>query len=810
MKTRLCILLICLLNFVSAQHHKDKIKDSKFRGYEMNFRETSPDGRWFTFYKVYDANSDTLVVVNRENPKEQYSKVKVLNYRWSNNRIIFKYSDYTEVFDYLKNKHWRLPSCQSLGVVQNSNLLALYNSGKVSIYDLQKEKLTDSIQSVTKMFYTNERVLTQVEDGKEYELYELGSVTKSLVYCSQFPISSVIALRNGSCLIMQTKEGRAHDIVYHDGSSKKDFKISQYSLPAFTFATGYQRSDGSLIISLERSKPKRPDYEPEIWASSDNAFYEKYKNSETTEYLWNPLKEKLIPLGSPELNRVVDIDNKDYFLQFSFSEMQDYTTQEVPSKVYRYDINNNQYQYLDTLKGAANFSSKGQYIIYKKGEFWKLVNLNSSVSTLIQDHGFSGSYFTDTNKIIFDGTAGIWEYNIKTSKLRPSFNKEVGKYKILNHKSSLGFDSLLFELNFGSKTLQNNFIFEVFDRASLIKSIYKKAGDKFVKLISSSPSKLVFQKTDHSENHYLFAEEDYNLPKQFIDLSSSQQKKVLFSSNVNDPAKTKIRIQVIDYKNSDNIDLKGVLYYPLNYTPGKKYPMVVNVYQTQSDKKNKYALSLEHSTDIGFDIRTLIEKGYFVYLPDIVFNSKGTGISALDCVERSLDALKNHTAINFEKMALNGHSHGGYITNFIATHSKRFATYISGAGNVDLVRSYHSLNENFGSPFYWQFEGGQYEIFVPFVKNKELYYRNSPINYVEHISAPVLLWNGKKDINIESGQVVEFYIALKRNNKKATFLVYPNEAHAMSTADTAKDLHARVLQWLGHYLKGEEKGSWME
>ncbi|WP_449397657.1 prolyl oligopeptidase family serine peptidase [Chryseobacterium wanjuense] len=39
-----------------------------------------------------------------------------------------------------------------------------------------------------------------------------------------------------------------------------------------------------------------------------------------------------------------------------------------------------------------------------------------------------------------------------------------------------------------------------------------------------------------------------------------------------------------------------------------------------------------------------------------------------------------------------GHSHGGYESNFIATQSKLFAAYVAGAGNSDLVRSYHSYN----------------------------------------------------------------------------------------------------------------------
>lgn len=811
MKTRLTVLLISILYFVGAQNQKKVIPDQKFRGYDILLKDFSPDGQWLTFTKAYDTNSDSLVIIDREKTNEQYFKVKALDHQWSDNLMIIKYSDRTEIFDYQKNRKWHLPVCESMGIIKDKNLLVLYNSGKVLVYDLQTRKQISTIESVSKMFYDNNQILMQIEEGKKYQLRQIERNNNTLIYSTDFPMSIVQVFNDHSYLITESAGNNVQDVVHYDVDTKKVSKISEYHLPDITFARCYQRADGSIMINADKPKVKRPAEEPEIWATSDNMLLEKYKNSELTQYLWNPKTNRIKKLGSKHLERLVDINNKNYFLQFSYSEMQDYTKKEVSSKVYRYDIENDKYMYVDTIKESANFSPNGQYIIYRKDDIWKLVDINSNVSTLIKNHGFSKTYFTDTSKIIFDGSDGIWEYDIRTTQLRLQFKPEIGQYKILNYEAKNGFHSFLFELSFSSNTVnEDQFIFEIFHKTNLTKSVYKKSGSKYVKLVDQSPSKLVYQKGSISKGSYLFAEEDYNLPKQFIDLKKTRQKKIIFASNINDPAKSKIKIEVVQYKNSDHDDLKGILYYPLDYQPEKKYPMVVYVYQIQSDKKNKYPMSLERNITVGFDIRTLNEKGYFVYLPDIVFGTKGTGLSALDCVNHSLDAIKGKSSLNFEKVALVGHSHGGYITNFIATHSNRFATYVSGAGNVDLVRSYHSMNENFVSPFYWQFESGQYELFTPFVQNKDLYNRNSPINYVENISAPVLLWNGKKDINIESGQVVEFYIALKRNNKKANMLIYPDEGHYMAARGTAKDLHSRVLQWLGHYLKGEKKSSWME
>ncbi len=85
-----------------------------------------------------------------------------------------------------------------------------------------------------------------------------------------------------------------------------------------------------------------------------------------------------------------------------------------------------------------------------------------------------------------------------------------------------------------------------------------------------------------------------------------------------------------------------------------------------------------------------------------------------------LDFLGKFKGIDKNRIGLTGHSHEGYETNFIATHSNRFASYISSAGHSDIVRAYFSYSYKFNIPFYWQFENQQYEMFKPFAKDKIL------------------------------------------------------------------------------------------
>ena len=300
------------------------------------------------------------------------------------------------------------------------------------------------------------------------------------------------------------------------------------------------------------------------------------------------------------------------------------------------------------------------------------------------------------------------------------------------------------------------------------------------------------------------------MPPQVV-IKKGKKEELVFASNKTDKEAVGIKSEVISYTNSRGINLKGVLLYPVGFDAGKKYPMVVTIYQKLRYTMNKYlidGIGMMSPTE-GINVRTLLRKGYMVYMPDIVFDERGPGRAAVDCVNSAMDAILDHLAIDFTKVGLVGHSHGGYETNFIATQSNRFATYVSGSGNSDLVRSYHSFNYNFQRPFYWQYEDGQYEMPGSFTDNKELYADNSPIYHAEKVTAPLLLWTGMEDYNIFWEQTMEFYLGLRRNRKDVTALFYPKEGHSLLKVQNRIDLYSRIYEWLDFHLKNKNQ-EWIE
>src|SRR5262249_49059471 len=55
------------------------------------------------------------------------------------------------------------------------------------------------------------------------------------------------------------------------------------------------------------------------------------------------------------------------------------------------------------------------------------------------------------------------------------------------------------------------------------------------------------------------------------------------------------RAELVDYQNIHKERLQGALFYPADYDPAKKYPMIVLVYEKFSDNLNRYSPPSERS-----------------------------------------------------------------------------------------------------------------------------------------------------------------------------------------------------------------------
>jgi len=80
---------------------------------------------------------------------------------------------------------------------------------------------------------------------------------------------------------------------------------------------------------------------------------------------------------------------------------------------------------------------------------------------------------------------------------------------------------------------------------------------------------------------------------------------------------------------------------------------------------------------------------------------------------------------------------------------------------------------------------------------------------IENMNTPILVTFGTEDGAVEFNQGVEFYNAARRAEKDMVMLVYEGENHSLAREPNQLDYHDRILEWFGHYLKGEPAPKWI-
>jgi dipeptidyl aminopeptidase/acylaminoacyl peptidase len=265
-------------------------------------------------------------------------------------------------------------------------------------------------------------------------------------------------------------------------------------------------------------------------------------------------------------------------------------------------------------------------------------------------------------------------------------------------------------------------------------------------------------------------------------------------------------VKLINYTSAKGDKLQGALYLPANYEPGKKYPLLVTIYEKRSNLANSYVTPSETSTP-NRSIYT--SRGYAVLDPDIVYRVNDPGMSAVWCVVPAVKAAIATGMIDSADVGLWGHSWGGYQTAFLVTQTNIFKAAIAGAPLTDMVSMYNSIYWNTGGTNQAIFESSQGRFKGNVADNYEAYIRNSPVFHAKNVKTPLIILHDDKDGAVDFNQGVTYFNALRQMNKNVILLEYVGENHGLARPINQKDYAMRQKDWFDHYLKGAPAPDWM-
>ena len=266
------------------------------------------------------------------------------------------------------------------------------------------------------------------------------------------------------------------------------------------------------------------------------------------------------------------------------------------------------------------------------------------------------------------------------------------------------------------------------------------------------------------------------------------------------------KAELMNYKSTIGVPLQAILYYPANYDPKKKYPMIVYTYELLSQDLHRYIAPRENDY---YNANVFTQNGYFVLMPDIVFRPREPGLAVLQSVEPAVKTVIARGLVDPARVGHAGHSQGGYEAAFLATHSRMFATTVMGSGISDMISFAGQMHWS-SVPEFDHWETGQFRMEVPPWEDMSAMVANSPLAKIHEMPAKSMLIEiGSEDPTVDMRQGVEMYNYARRAGKNVVMLLYPGEGHSLAKKENAVDYERRILQWFAHYLKGEPAAKWI-
>jgi dipeptidyl aminopeptidase/acylaminoacyl peptidase len=253
--------------------------------------------------------------------------------------------------------------------------------------------------------------------------------------------------------------------------------------------------------------------------------------------------------------------------------------------------------------------------------------------------------------------------------------------------------------------------------------------------------------------------------------------------------------ELVKYLDADGKELYGILYYPVDYDPGKKYPLVCEIYERFFDNGYRYSMNI------------VANNGYFGFRPSVNLEEGRPGVAWIKGVTAGINKLIERGLVDPDKVGVHGTSYGGYAASLLIAQTDRFAAAINISGKTNMI-SFLGDSPRIGTRNYAAAEVGQDRIGESLWEAPMKYIEHSAIMYADRMNTPHLLLTGEGDWNVPAANTRELYYALRRLGKKVVWVNYKTAGHGAGwagTEETYLDQWKRMLDWYAEHFEDKDQ-----
>ncbi len=257
--------------------------------------------------------------------------------------------------------------------------------------------------------------------------------------------------------------------------------------------------------------------------------------------------------------------------------------------------------------------------------------------------------------------------------------------------------------------------------------------------------------------------------------------------------------EVIRWQAPDGLTIEGILTYPLDYQPGKRYPLIVSIH---GGPAGVFARTFLAAPGGQADVLSLTERGFAILRPNPrgsggygrTFRFANTGDWGGGDYQDIMAGVDHVIALGVadpDRLGVAGWSYGGFMTSWIITQTHRFKAACIGAPVTDPI----SFNGTSDIPGFIADYFGAESWDAP-----EPYARQSPMAHIKGATTPSLIQHGADDVRVPLGQGRELFNALRRQGVPTEMVIYPRQGHGIGEPRLMLDVTRRATAWFERWI----------
>ena len=260
-----------------------------------------------------------------------------------------------------------------------------------------------------------------------------------------------------------------------------------------------------------------------------------------------------------------------------------------------------------------------------------------------------------------------------------------------------------------------------------------------------------------------------------------------------------VSLERIAYKGAEGWNIDGFFMKPVGWTAGKSYPMVLTIH---GGPAGQYGFDFQH------EFQMYAARGWAVFFA----NPRGsTGYG--EKFERGIDmnwggndyvdvmngvdaALATYPWIDRERLGVTGGSYGGYLTNWIISHTTMFKAAVTLRSISNFISDDGTRDGAYGHQD--DFRGDIFE-------NFNAYWNASPLKYAMNVKTPTLVLHSDMDFRVPIEQGEQWFRALRHFGVTSEIVFFPRENHNLTRTGEPKHLVESIgwqVYWFDRFLNG--------